>query len=132
MCSIHGSAPNRDGRVSAGGGRWPWEHKSLFGAEQGFVIESRSGGGGYIRIYRVESDRAGHVMHIVNAVGDRLDAVTAERYLKNMCDFEVITAEQARLMAAAVSDKVLSRLERERRSEVRADIFKNMLVAIIA
>ena len=105
---------------------------SRFRPEQGFVIESRRGGGGYIRIYRVESDRAGHVMHIVNAVGDRLDAVTAERYLKNMCDFEVITAEQARLMAAAVSDKVLSRLERERRSEVRADIFKNMLVAIIA
>ena len=105
---------------------------SRFRPEQGFVIESRRGGGGYIRIYRVESDRAGHVMHIVNAVGDRLDAVTAERYLKNMCGFEVITAEQARLMAAAVSDKGLSRLERERRSEVRADIFKNMLVAIIA
>ena len=35
-------------------------------------------------------------------------------------------------MAAAVSDKVLSRLERDRRSEVRADIFKNMLVSIIA
>ena len=80
---------------------------SRFRPEQGFVIESRR-------------------------VGDRLDAVTAERYLKNMCDFDVITAEQARLMAAAVSDKVLSRLERDRRSEVRADIFKNMLVSIIA
>ena len=103
-----------------------------FSPERGYIVESRRGGGGYIRIYRVESDRAGHVMHIVNAVGDRLDAVTAERYLKNMCDFDVITAEQARLMAAAVSDKVLSRLERDRRSEVRADIFKNMLVSIIA
>ena len=105
---------------------------SRFRPELGYVIESRRGGGGYIRIYRVDSDRSGQIMHIVNAVGDHLDAVTADRYLKNMCDYDVIKKDQAKLIAAAVSDNVLSRLDRDLRSSVRADIFKNMLVAIRA
>ncbi len=105
---------------------------SRFRPEQGYVIESRRGGGGYIRIYRVESDTPGRIMHIVNAVGNSLDAETAGAYFKNMLDYDMLTREQTRLIGAAVSDKILSDLPREPRNALRAKIFKNMLVSVLS
>ena len=48
-----------------------------FSPEHGYVVESRRGGGGYIRITRVRSTPQELIMHTVNAVGDSLDAARA-------------------------------------------------------
>ena len=53
---------------------------SRFTPEQGFVVESRRGGGGYIRIHRIRFDRrASLLMHTVNAIGERLSASAARK-----------------------------------------------------
>ena len=104
---------------------------SRFRPEQGYVIESRRGGGGYIRICRIKEDSETRVMHVVNSIGDALDGTTALHHLQNMVADGLLTREQGRLMAAAVSDKTLDSLEREKRERVRADLFKNMLVSTL-
>lgn len=45
---------------------------SRFTPEQGYIVESRRGGGGYIRISRVSMDRGTAIMHIINSVAIRL------------------------------------------------------------
>ena len=50
---------------------------SRFTPEQGYIVESRRGGGGYIRIRRAAMEPDQKVMHAVNAVGDKLDERTA-------------------------------------------------------
>ena len=51
---------------------------SRFTPEQGYVVESRRGGGGFIRIRRVKLGRGTSLlMHTVNAVGSTLDSSTA-------------------------------------------------------
>ncbi len=104
---------------------------SRFRPEQGYVIESRRGGGGYIRICRIKEDSETRVMHVVNSIGDALDGTTALHHLQNMVADGLLTREQGRLMAAAVSDKTLGSLERSARERVRADLFKNMLVSTL-
>ena len=104
---------------------------SRFRPEQGYVIESRRGGGGYIRICRIKEDSETRVMHVVNSIGDALDGTTALHHLQNMVADGLLTREQGRLMAAAVSDKTLGSLERGKRERVRADLFKNMLVSTL-
>lgn len=42
---------------------------SRFTPEQGYIVESRRGGGGYIRITRMRLSRSDMIMHIVNSVG---------------------------------------------------------------
>ena len=49
---------------------------SRFTPEQGYLVESRRGGGGYIRITRINSGRGAAIMHVVNSIGDTLDAST--------------------------------------------------------
>ena len=103
---------------------------SRFTPEQGYIVESRRGGGGYIRISRVKMDRGTAMMHIINSVGSSLDKATAEVVLNNMLQRNMLEMQSAKLIAAALSDRTLSHLEQDKRDTVRADLFKNMLLTI--
>ena len=56
---------------------------SRFTPEQGYIIESRRGGGGYIRIKRLIMDHSSAIMHIVNSIGDSLDPMSARILIEN-------------------------------------------------
>lgn len=103
---------------------------SRFTPEQGYIVESRRGGGGYIRISRVKMDRGTAIMHIINSVGSTLDKATAEAMLNNMLQRNMLRLQSAKLIAAALSDRTLSQVEQDKRDTVRADLFKNMLLTI--
>ena len=98
---------------------------SRFTPEQGYIVESRRGGGGYIRISRVKMDKGTAVMHIVNSVGNTLDRATAEAMLNNMLQRELMQLQTAKAIAAALSDRTLQSIEQERRDKLRADLFNN-------
>lgn len=103
---------------------------SRFTPEQGYIVESRRGGGGYIRISRVKMDKGTALMHIINSVGSSLDKATAEVMLRNMMQRSMLQIETARVIAAALSDRTLKNVEQEKRDNVRADLFKNMLLTL--
>lgn len=101
---------------------------SRFTPEQGYIVESRRGGGGYIRITRRRLTKSDMIMHIINSVGDELDSGTCRAMLVNMVQSSVLDETQARLISAATSEKSLIQVDREIRDNVRANIFKNMLL----
>lgn len=103
---------------------------SRFTPEQGYIVESRRGGGGYIRISRVNMDRGTALMHIINSVGDTLDKATAEAMLNNMLGRGLIEVLPAKIIASALSDRTLRNIEQDRRDALRADLFKNMLLTL--
>lgn len=99
---------------------------------QGYIVESRRGGGGQIRIARVRRVAGtDYLMHTVNSLGRDVSQQEVDIYLKNFVDYGIISSDQARLMAAALSDKALSGVDADRKAVVRMDIFKNMLVSLI-
>lgn len=103
---------------------------SRFTPEQGYIVESRRGGGGFIRISRVNMDRGTAVMHIINSVGDTLDKKTAEIMINNMLNRNLMEMQIARVIASALSDRTLTHIEQDKRDIIRADLFKNMLLAL--
>lgn len=102
-----------------------------FSPEHGYVVESRRGGGGYIRITRVRSTPQELVMHTVNAVGDSLDAATAKAFISNVLSAGVIDRQTARLLLAATGDSALRPVKPADRDAARASIFKHMLVTTV-
>ena len=64
-----------------------------FSPEHGYIVESRRGGNGYIRITRVRTDRKTLLMHVINSIGDELDAASARAIVQNLVDSEAISAE---------------------------------------
>ncbi|NBK77091.1 CtsR family transcriptional regulator [bacterium D16-76] len=101
---------------------------SRFTPEQGYLVESRRGGGGYIRITRLQLSTADMIMHIINAIGNTLDAATARAMTANMVENSVLDPRAAELVQAAVSEKALAAVPRDLRDMVRAAIYKNMLL----
>ncbi len=103
---------------------------SRFTPEQGYIVESRRGGGGYIRISRVKTDGGTALMHIINSIGTTLDKKTAEVMLNNMLQRQMMPVETAKVIAAALSDRTLRNVEQEKRDNLRAALFKNMLLTL--
>ena len=101
---------------------------SRFTPEQGYIVESKGGGGGYIRITRVTTDRRSAIMHIVNSIGDKLSSSSAAIMLRNMKDSGIISAYDSALMSAALSDKAYGDTPPQKRDSLRASIFKNLLI----
>ncbi len=103
---------------------------SRFTPEQGYIVESRRGGGGFIRISRVKMDKGTALMHIINSVGGVLEKATAEVMLRNMLQRNLLELETAKVIASALSDRTLKQVEQDKRDAVRADLFKNMLLTL--
>jgi transcriptional regulator of stress and heat shock response len=104
---------------------------SRFTPEQGYIVESRRGGGGYIRITRVKFGRNQMLLHIINSVGARLDAESARIFVGNLNENGIIGDEAAWLMQAALSESCYREVPQEIRDGLRASIFKQMLAVLM-
>lgn len=102
---------------------------SRFTPERGYIVESRRGGGGYIRISRVISDRSVVVMGVINSIGGEIDEKTCRAHIYNLNYQNVLSAEAAKIMTAATSDASLKNVDNSQRDKVRASIFKYMLLS---
>ncbi len=102
-----------------------------FSPEHGYIVESRRGGNGYIRITRVRMAPQQLVMHTVNAVGDHIDGASAEALISNLVSGGALDDGTAKLMSAAVSGAALRSATPETRDAVRAGILKQMLVHLL-
>jgi transcriptional regulator CtsR len=101
-----------------------------FTRERGYVVESRRGGGGYIKIRRA-ADGGGQLIRFVNAAGSRLSFDAMKDFIINLADNGQLTPREARMIAAALDDNTLA-LPPDERDRLRAQIFKNMLLSIAA
>jgi transcriptional regulator CtsR len=99
-----------------------------FSPEHGYIVESRRGGGGYIRIKRVKGPQKQRIMHIVNAIGNQIDTASASAFVTNAYNSGLISRNVAKLIMAAVSDNALRPLQGEQRDEVRANLLKHLLI----
>ncbi|MBR3594489.1 MAG: CtsR family transcriptional regulator [Clostridia bacterium] len=104
---------------------------SRFTPENGYIIESRRGGGGYIRITRVRVNRASAIMHIINSIGGELDPLAARILIENCLQGEIIDRKSATLILAAVSDNTLGSIPVIYRDTARASLMKQMLLSLM-
>ena len=103
-----------------------------FTTERGYYVESRRGGGGNIRIKRVNISRPGnYLMHIVSSMGDSISQQSADVFITNFVDYEVMSEREGLLLRAATSDKVLGSIRMPERDMLRAVMLKNMLTSLL-
>ena len=102
-----------------------------FSPERGYIVESRRGGNGYIRITRVRADRKTLLMHVINSIGDELDAASARAIVQNLVEGNAISAEAGQSLLAGTGDRALRRVDRAYRDMLRADIFKQVLIHLV-
>ena len=99
-----------------------------FSPEHGYIVESRRGGGGFIRITRVEMEPELLIMHTVNTIGTSITLSGATALIANLTQSGVLSTPETRLINAAISNNALRPLQPEGRDVLRASILKQMLV----
>src|SRR5690625_5072931 len=101
-----------------------------FTEEKGYMIESKRGGGGYIRIIRIEhQDHSELIDSLINMINPKVTQQSAVDVLERLLEKEVITEREAKIILSAISREVLA-FKLPLRDEVRARILTAMLTSL--
>ena len=105
-----------------------------FSPDHGYVTESRRGGGGYIRIVRVVESGSRRLMYLINErIGDTLSEEECLRLISQLKEQQIVTADEAALMASSVSTRALGvPIPDTLKDSLRARMMKSMLTTIAA
>ncbi|MGI6497719.1 MAG: CtsR family transcriptional regulator [Oscillospiraceae bacterium] len=102
-----------------------------FSPERGYLLESRRGGGGYIRLMQISNDCDSMATHVLGSIGTSIDPLSVRAIVANLQATGVLTLEQARMIETATSEAALRPSGLHGKDALRASIFKHMLLQII-
>jgi len=102
-----------------------------FTEPRGFIIESHRGGGGYIRLARINLEKNDYLTSLIsNTLNGDIDYPTAVQILNNLIELSIIDSNSAKILSFAVSPKSLS-MPVKIENKQRANILKNVLMNIL-
>lgn len=104
---------------------------SRFNTNRGYMVESRRGGGGFVKITKISFDtRDAHLMHTLAAIGEGIDLMSARAVLINLFDNGIISAKELKYIYACVTDSSIAICPVPLRDTLRASILKSVILAI--
>lgn len=102
-----------------------------FSSDKGYYIESRRGGGGYIRIMRVDVDEGDYLLHLATqGIGQEISEIDARRIVDCLLEKGMVEPREARILNAAVSSKAFA-APMPIKDHLRAGLLKQMIYALM-
>ena len=102
-----------------------------FSAGRGYIVESRRGGGGYIRIVKLPLDQRVHlVLEIRKLIGEEISHNDATGLIKRLREEALLSSREEALMLAAVDNNVL-RISPPVSDRLRALLLKSMISGVL-
>lgn len=101
-----------------------------FTIEKGYLVESKRGGGGFIRIMKVQTHDHAHLIdQLLSLIQSRIPQNSAEDLILRLVEEDVINKREAKIMLSVIDRSVLY-LELPYRDELRARLLKAMLTSL--
>ncbi|MBR3929129.1 MAG: CtsR family transcriptional regulator [Clostridia bacterium] len=98
-----------------------------FSVDHGYIIESRRGGGGFVKIVRMTHPGGSTLLDsLLNRVGTEIDEESANALIVLLFERKLVTKNEAMLMKAAVAKNALA-LPVSAKNVLRAAVMRNML-----
>ena len=97
--------------------------ETRFTPENGYRIETRRGGGGYIRIIHLRDDPQQQLAEFLNTLPPSLTEAEIFHLLKQLETFSLLSAREVRLLAACCCDDLIHTLPQPYRDRHRAKTF---------
>lgn len=102
--------------------------KTRFTIQHGYLVRSKRGGGGYIRIERVNLlDNVDVLNSLIQAIGDSISERDAYDIIRTLYKEKVLTRREGDLMLVALSKQTLNVNDRNIEAQLRARILVSML-----
>ena len=98
--------------------------KTRFTESRGYIVESKRGGGGYIRIARVSfSDQHQMFDNLMGSIGECISEQVFTDLIQLLFDEKIISEREGNLILATASDEVLGKDA----PEIRARMLRKIL-----
>lgn len=106
--------------------------ETRFTVDRGFTVESRRGGGGYVKITKIKTDSSGDYLKklYLESVGDELTEKRLAQILDKLLSENIISQNEKELVEISLSDDSLS-MPFTVREKVRAKAFKNVIAKLM-
>ena len=102
-----------------------------FTEPKGFIIESHRGGGGYIKLVRINLNKNEYIKGLIsNTLNNEIDFSTTIQILNNLIEMDIIDESAGKVLSYALSSKALS-MPIKIENKQRANILKNVLMNIL-
>lgn len=102
--------------------------KTRFTIQHGYLVQSKRGGGGYIRIERVNLlDNVDVLDSLIQVIGDSIRERDAYDIVRTLYDEKVVTRREGDLMLVALSKQTLNVNDCNVEAQLRARILVSML-----
>lgn len=101
-----------------------------FTLNRGFVIESQRGGGGYIKLVRVQDNNDNFLNNALNLCAKPLSVIEVTQLLEQMKNRKLITDRETELLKAAVNIKALNNpLNLD--SVIRSNVLRQVIIELM-
>lgn len=101
-----------------------------FTPDHGYVIESRRGGGGYIRIVRLAATSREELLQtLYQRIGTSISATDATKIIEHLLSESIVTRDEAQLMLAALSPQAVP-LPLNMKDALCAGTLRSMILAL--
>ena len=101
-----------------------------FTLERGYLIESRRGGGGYIRIARVtKADRLSMAERLVLEIGGQISESEADQFLASFHELGVLTRQQVRVIRAILQRETAQIAQGK--ATLRASLLRSLVMLVM-
>ncbi len=98
---------------------------------QGYMVETRRGGGGFVRIVSLQLEDDDDIQDaLTEAVGDSLTQSDSEGLTEYLYQQGVISQREMLLFNSMLKDRVLTGLEKGQRDTVRASMMQHLLAML--
>ena len=101
-----------------------------FTLNRGFVVESQRGGGGYIKVLRVQDNNNNFLNNVLNMCMQPINFVQAVQILSQLQERKLIKTKELNIIKAAVSPKSLNN-PINMDNTLRSNILKQIVIEII-
>ncbi|MDW7668562.1 MAG: CtsR family transcriptional regulator [Bacillota bacterium] len=103
-----------------------------FKDNKGYIVESRRGGGGSIKIYELKMKSDKQIDELISrSIGESVTKFKAYDILNHLFNKKIITERESQIIKRTISDRALSLIPSENKNPVRAKILKESLLAVV-
>ena len=106
--------------------------ETRFTVDRGFIVESKRGGGGFVKITRIKNNDNNEYLNglFIDSVGEELSAKRFSQILDKLVSDNIMTDKERVLIESALSDDSLL-MPFTIRDKVRANAFKNVILKLM-
>jgi len=103
-----------------------------FTIEKGYYIESKKGGGGYVKIAKLNENKVKYILKIINEnLKNEISFRDSKKIIEGLYEMNTITYRESQIILNSIDDKSLNIPITGIKEKVRANILRNILIGIL-